>query len=218
MRRPVKVTGREKRSMAAELAALRTGVMDAEEFVRRTFGDWNALGEYLAGRWELPPGVDAEDARQEMLLALFEEQAVASWDPARQVPLARYVVWNACASTKQYLHKQRGALRWSGKAKSRFPVAFSMLGVEEGHDPENVQQAEQEGRAEARELLSVIGRQLSTRRAWRAWALLQECGGERGAAAVRFAQEFRVDEGQAREVVAATILEARAAMAAIDAA
>ncbi len=214
MRRMVKVTG-GKKTMNAELAALRVGVMTADDFVRRTFGDWSKLGEYLAGRWELPPGLDGEDARQEMLLALFESESVASWDPERSVPLARYVVWNACSETKQYLHKQRGALRWSGKAQSRFPLPFSALGRE--HDPEVVQQADQDGRAEARQLLHAVGELLSERER-EVWVLLVEVGGSRTEAIDRLVEAGACTAEEARAVVASTISAARAAMATLDAA
>jgi hypothetical protein len=111
------------RKMDAELGALRDGRMTEDEFVRATGDQWDAIAARIVRRWEIPPAIDAEDARQEMLLALVEKGLVGKWDPARDVSLARFVVWTTCANAKAWLHQQRGALRHRGKARSRFPLS-----------------------------------------------------------------------------------------------
>lgn len=217
-----------KRTMEKELEQLRAGQISGDAFVRATSGDWDALAASLVGRWEVPPGVDAEDMRQELLLAMWEKDAVGTWDPARAVQLSRYVVWASATGAKAWLHKQRGAARHRGTAKSRFPVAFSSLvdgtSDERGEAGSAVERRAQDGRAtpdraaEARELLRRIFAALPTKRSRTALEVLLRVGGERGAAAeaidadADLAIDCRVgSRDEARAVVGEALRLARAA-------
>jgi hypothetical protein len=78
------------------------------------------IGRWLLRRWPVPAAVTADDVAQELRLGAV--LALRDYDPARGVPLDRYVWWQAMQRTKRWLHVQRGALRRSGSAPSTHPV------------------------------------------------------------------------------------------------
>lgn len=186
------------KTMERELAALRAGEMTEDEFVRATAGQWDAIAERIVRRWEVPPAIDAEDARQELLLALTEQGLVGKWDPARQVPLSRFVVWTTCATAKAWLHAQRGALRHRGTSRSRFPLSEAAcyrrgngeaeddrgpvaMARGEGSDPEGI--------AGAREVVAAILALAPTRRLRTALEVLLAAGGRVGVAAAMLEED-----------------------------
>jgi DNA-directed RNA polymerase specialized sigma24 family protein len=209
--------------MEGPLSRLRAGEIDVDVFLRETAPDWDAFAASLASRWEVPPGLDAEDVRQELLLALYEKDLVGTWDPARAVQISRYVVWGTATSAKAHIHKARGALRHRGTAKSRFPLAEAGLTSWHGGGSRETPLtraadpgARPDEEAEAREL---VGRILAAlpRRQRRALEVLLRCGGERGAAAEEIdgdpdlAIDCRVGSvAEARELLAAALRGARA--------
>lgn len=210
--------------MEGPLGRLRAGEIDLAAFLRETAPDWEAFAASLAGRWEVPPGLDAEDVRQEMLLALLDKDLVGTWDPARSVEISRYVVWGTATSAKAFIHKARGAARHRGTAKSRFPLAEAGLGGTDGEGRELASPiaraadpgARPDAEAEARELVGKILGALP-RRARRAMEVLLHCGGERGAAAeaidgdADLALDCRVGSvAEARTLLADALRQARA--------
>jgi hypothetical protein len=156
------------RDMEQELRALHAGEITGDEFARQTEAHWTRMAKVLHGRWDLPPAVDEEDIRQEMLLAAFEPKPqsgktlLEKWDPARCAKLSRYVVFNSHADVAKKIHKQREAHRRKGTEEGRFPIAMSSLGMDlawwagddTGLTADAGEGAERmEGRAAAREVL-----------------------------------------------------------------
>lgn len=117
--------------------------------VRQTMPDWDRLAHYLLGRWEVPPCVGAEDLVQEMLAEAWE--AVRVWDPARGMDLPQYAVWRALSRARVAIDRARGAGKHKGKARSRHPVCFTVLGTATTPDPGSVQPG-QEAAVRLREL------------------------------------------------------------------
>lgn len=187
------------RTMEKELDALRAGEMTEDEFVRATAGQWDAIAERIVRRWEIPPAIDAEDARQELLLALLEGGLVGKWDPARQVPLSRFVVWTTCATAKAWLHAQRGALRHRGTSRSRFPLSEAACLRRERGDGDADERgpiaaargegSTPEGIAAAREVVSALLALAPTRRVRTALELLLAAGGRVGVAAAMLEED-----------------------------
>jgi hypothetical protein len=179
------------RTMARELAALRADEMTEDAFARETMSQWDALAERIVRRWECPPALDAEDARQEMLLALVEQRLVGKWDPARQVELSRFVVWSTCATAKAWVHAQRGALRHRGTARSRFPLSEASLrkapgSAEEGANPfsrARTEEPDPERAAGAREVVAALLALAPNRRLRTALEVLLVAGGREDVAA-----------------------------------
>lgn len=180
------------KTMARELQSLRDGEITEDEFARATAGQWDALAERLVRRWELPPAIDAEDARQQLLLALVEQGLVGKWNPARQVELSRYVVWTTCATAKAWLHKQRGAARHRGTARSRFPLSESSLTRQGGDAGEGTRSPisdaacvdpDPERQADAREVVAALFELAPTVRVRTALRALLAAGGREEVAA-----------------------------------
>lgn len=162
-----------KRDMERELHALRSGEMTADQFARETEPHWNRMAKVLYARWPLPPSVDEEDIRQEMILAALEPKPrdgrtlMEKWDPQRATKLSRYVVFNAHADTTKEIHRLRDSPRRRGTEEGRFPVAMSVLRPDaawwtddaDGDDGEAAERLEE--RTAAREMLRSAIRRLS---------------------------------------------------------
>ncbi len=81
-------------------------------------------------RWRTPVAVDQEDVEQELRMAGWA--AVASWDPGRNVPIDRYVTFQAIDKAKKWMHRQRDALRRDDKAPGRFAITLASMRVRHG--------------------------------------------------------------------------------------
>lgn len=84
----------------------------------------------LAKRWRVPSTVTPEDIAQELLLGVV--QASREYDPGRGVDWRNFVLWHATVNAKRWIHRQRGALRLSGKARSR--VGHSLDAMQDDGD------------------------------------------------------------------------------------
>jgi hypothetical protein len=125
-----------KGNLETQLQALRAGAIGFTRFAYLTRADFGRMAAYLLRRWKTPTWFVEEDVVQELLFAASEH--ARTWDPARGVPLARYVAWNAARVAKRWMHKARGvSINGSPDRKvSRFELPFSALGDvdEEGDD------------------------------------------------------------------------------------
>ena len=179
-----------------QLLALREGG-DAvfPEFAAGTRVVWSRFARYLMRRWRGPTGVSLEDLEQELLLAGW--QAVGRWDPARQVPIDRFVTFNSIDKAKKWLHKQRSAKRRDDNAPSRHALTFTQLGCEEAEDADRF--AWVPGDAEERLLESEHARvmgdritlvtQMFTRQERVCVSVIAECGGDLDAAVAVIASD-----------------------------
>ncbi len=175
------------RAITAGLAKLREGG-DFGEFVTSTASDFDRMSKDVFRRWRVPPGVDAEDVRQEMLLAFAEKELVSTWDPSKGPSLAQYAIWQSYTSAKRYLHSQRAASRRDGKAPSRFPLCFSSLGRADAEN--DGEERGLEGRVEATQEDAVASKQLAegfrcllgSNRVRLAFDVLRACGGDQESA------------------------------------
>lgn len=119
------------RQFVAACRALHGGRLSFSAFCQATAETWQRLAEGLYARWTPPAGCTVEDVRQELLLGVW--QAVPKWNPCRATAanLPRFIVWNACARAKYWLHQQRGSNLHGRRdgAPSRYPLAFSAVGL-----------------------------------------------------------------------------------------
>lgn len=103
------------------------------DFCKATANEWHRLARYLLRKWPTPAGVGVEDVEQELMVEAW--RAFHRFDAERDngKGIAGFVIWNATTHAKKWIHAQRGALRRSDKAQSRFPLAYSQ--VSETGDP-----------------------------------------------------------------------------------
>jgi hypothetical protein len=212
-----------RRSMGAELEKLRGGDVDFRQFAAATEKDFDRMSADIAKRWKVPPGVDQEDVRQELLMAIVERKLLTSWDPSRGPTLARYVVWQSYVAGKRFVHRQRGAARRDGKAPSRFPLAFSSLGKGRAGDwneaeagLEGVTEPEQEEAVAQRQLADGFRVLLGSDEERVAFDLLRRLGGDAEEATKVIAQHPRIamecgvgSEEEARVLVDRTLENTR---------
>ena len=138
------------------------------DFVRATEPQWRAIAKQVVRRVDLPPGVDAEDAQQELLLALFEKGLVEKWDKTAGPTLGGYVVWTCSAYLRTWLNKQRGALRQRSGSPSRYPVCSAKLSAQDGESFDATwgnlhHENREESKQIARELVDQLERSAPTR-------------------------------------------------------
>jgi hypothetical protein len=111
--------------MKTELRDLRDGIINFNEFVRRTRGEWERLAAKLYRAYPTPDGVEAGDIFQEMTVSAW--RAAVAWNPARGSDLTRYVTWTAYSEARRWVNKQRNAYRRSDHSPGRYPMAESAL-------------------------------------------------------------------------------------------
>lgn len=177
--------------LGGALAKLQAGEIGFREFADATGGDWNRMAADVARSWRAPPGVDEEDVRQEFLLAIYERRLLDVWDGRQS--LEQFVTWQSYTHAKRWLHRQRNALRRSGKAPGRYPISFSSLQseVDDGHSSreerglEGIVDAEQLERVEAAELAAGVRLLLGGDRERHVFDVLIEAGGCAAVAAIR---------------------------------
>lgn len=92
---------------ADRLHALREGRVSFDEFWRATRNLWRFMAARLLRARNPGIGVGQEDVEQEMVLECW--RVVPRWDPARGVPIDRYVIFNASAKASHWLDAQREA-------------------------------------------------------------------------------------------------------------
>jgi hypothetical protein len=123
------------RDFRVALEQLRANQITFTEFARTTRANWDRMACALLRRWrDVPAACAPEDLSQEMLTQV--PALLAQYDPAHGKPLEGFVVWNATYTAKRWLHKQRGAARYSDKAKSRCPVVGFCGDVRRWVEPE----------------------------------------------------------------------------------
>jgi DNA-directed RNA polymerase specialized sigma24 family protein len=126
---------------------LREGRASMGEFFEAIEKDLQRMAAALFTRWVLPPCVSSDDVRQQMALSILEERRDLDWVPntrnkkGQLISILTHVLYHAHVAGKRWLHSQRGAKRRSGKAMSRFPIAFSAL--YDGDDDGGIEQFEQ---------------------------------------------------------------------------
>lgn len=167
--------------LADHLEALWDDDLTFQQFVHLTRDDWTRLARTIRKRWRIPPGVEFEDVRQEMLLAAWN--AVGNWHEGNGMALAPFVVWKAVTRAKRWINGQRNAPRRSDRAASRYPVSFSVLMPADGDDVEAFAASlayvypNQEQHAEMREqALEAFGRCRTEREQVLLQLLLEEMG------------------------------------------
>ena len=110
--------------MEVALQALRAGTITFSAFERSTAADWDRLAAMLFKRWPLPSGVEVDDVRQELLIAVIRvddegKTLLTKWEPSKSVPLARFVTWNAVVWACRWIHDQRGVFKTKENGGSR---------------------------------------------------------------------------------------------------
>lgn len=111
-------------NMRKALEQLRAGAITFRQFEAATAKDWTKLAGmlFLAWKQKLPAGIELDDIRQEMLCEAW--RVTREFDPLRNVSIESFVVFNACAKARKWIHKQRNAKRRDDKAPSRVPIPF----------------------------------------------------------------------------------------------
>jgi hypothetical protein len=94
-----------------------------DEFVKETFPIWKSVTRNLMRRWQTPVGVCEEDILQELLMNAWIYYP--KFDPTREIPFGRFIIFNATADTKRWMHIQRNAYRRMDESPSRIPVPLS---------------------------------------------------------------------------------------------
>lgn len=212
------------------LRELREGARTFRDFYAASTADFDRMAVDIARSWEVPAGVDEEDVRQELLLAIVEKDLVARWDPKRRTltggrgpTLERFVVWQSYTAAKRFIHRQRGALRRDGKAQSRHPLAFAGLHSERSESMdyadrgfEGVTEATQHEQLEARELAAGFRMLLGGDRERAAFDVLLAHGGTVGETVATILDNAAIaaacrvgDEAEALELVMRTLEEMR---------
>ena len=102
----------------------REGAMPFGTFARTTAHRWQRLAHTLLRRWPGPYAVDEEDVAQELLLGAW--LALPRWQP-QGAPLERFVVWQAMAQAKAWLHRQRAANQHG--SRDRNPSRFDVVAI-----------------------------------------------------------------------------------------
>lgn len=144
---------------AQALTGLRDGSIGWGGFLDRSAQDFRRLAQHLVSRWDVPPAVGVEDVEQELRIGVHRH--VGRWDPERGPSLKGFVVFNAVADAKRWLHQQRGSLRRSDSSTSRYPLSATALAREgdaEAPTIEGRQHAQQEACTQAREVLEAAMR------------------------------------------------------------
>ncbi len=159
----------EHEGMEGALQALRAGGKFSA-FERATRGDWTRIAQTLHRRWQLPAGVEVEDIRQELLMAVVARRAkdprtlLERWEPGRGTSLSRYVTWNAVVWAVRWIHDQRGVKKTTanggsrGRDPSQVARPLSSFTREDGTSTVGEPEAppDQEQAAECRESLASI--------------------------------------------------------------
>lgn len=92
-------------AMSKQLAALYAGEIGWREFETRTRTDFRVMALYLRRGRALPPSVDTEDVRQELMIAACRQ--IESWRPDGGQPLDKWVVQGAMLRTRAWMRDQR---------------------------------------------------------------------------------------------------------------
>jgi len=92
-------------AMSKQLAALYAGEIGWREFETRTRTDFRVMALYLRRGRALPPSVDTEDVRQELMIAACRQ--IESWRPDGGQPLDKWVVQGAMLRTRAWMRAQR---------------------------------------------------------------------------------------------------------------
>ncbi len=97
-----------------------------DDFVREYGKQVGGVARLMLRRWKAPVAVDAADLEQEVWLAAWE--AWQAWEPDRGgMTRAAYAHCTGRLEAQRWLHEQRNALRRSGKAPGRFPLAEALF-------------------------------------------------------------------------------------------
>ena len=99
------------------------------EFSERYARQIAAMARIMLGRWRVPLAVTCADVEQEILLGAW--LAWERWVPGRGgMKREAFALCSGRLAAQGWLNKQRNALRRSGKAHGRFPLAETTLGPE----------------------------------------------------------------------------------------
>ena len=103
------------------LESVRAGECDFGTFASLTRPRWLGMARRLLRKWDPRWGVSVDDVAQELLLAAWK--FLPKWQEGR-ADIERFVVFNAHASARDWLHRQRGASSSSGatRRESLLPV------------------------------------------------------------------------------------------------
>lgn len=109
------------------------------EFLAATSDHWDRLAKKVERFWELPSWLDAEDLRQEILIAVWT--TVSRFDPSRGKSINEYVIFQAFDRAKKCAHKARlgkRVHRGEASAPSRFDLPFTRIAVDrhDGGEPD----------------------------------------------------------------------------------
>jgi DNA-directed RNA polymerase specialized sigma24 family protein len=86
----------------------------------------HGMARALMRRWQVPSAVTEEDVFQELCLGAW--RAWQTWQAGRgSMTREAYAICSARLHAQRWMHEQRGALRRSGKAPSRFPTSESAV-------------------------------------------------------------------------------------------
>ncbi len=86
---------------------VKDGSMSFDVFAASTIVTWDGLARDILRRWDTPTWFDAEDVRQELLIAAWTY--LQKFDASRGVPLHKFLTWNAYDKAKKRVHRVRGA-------------------------------------------------------------------------------------------------------------
>ena len=159
-----------RRSLDSTLMDLREGRISIDRFVRLVHDDIRRMADSFFERWKknLPPGIEATDIYQEMVLSSIAERRDLDWKPGqlnkkgKPISISVHWLWHMHTQAKRWIQEQRKSLRRSGKNPSRFPICMAFFrddSLDEGRDEyeqfgEVVQaQAEQYNERAAQEVL-----------------------------------------------------------------
>ncbi len=126
-------TARFKMASAVLLAAI-VDPLATPKVLQRAFGvfatatqvDWENLAGSILRRYKVGPDVDIEDVKQELLTACYKY--MADFDATRGTQFADFLVFQAMARAKKWVHRARGAnLHNPDKNKSRLPIKLEDL-------------------------------------------------------------------------------------------
>lgn len=88
------------------LTLVRDEHIDFATFVSKTRTEFERMARHLLRRWAAPEWFTLEDLEQELYLGAWKY--IPRYNASHGVTFSRYIVFNAMASAKAYLHKARG--------------------------------------------------------------------------------------------------------------